>query len=112
MASSKPSANMLWGGPFTGGLDSLMVIYNESIYFDRAIYAQEIRGGNTYARGNSDIGILTPDEFAAIEGSSRWKRRGKAANSKSSQAFKQPTNASLQNDQHWVRRKAVHRQES
>jgi argininosuccinate lyase len=67
MASSKPSANMLWGGRFTGGLDPLMVAYNESIYFDRAIYAQDIRGSVAYARGNSKIGILTSDEFAAIE---------------------------------------------
>lgn len=67
MASSKPSANMLWGGRFTGGLDSLMVAYNESIYLDRAIYAQDIRGSIAYARGNANIGILTSDEFAAIE---------------------------------------------
>lgn len=67
MASSKPSANMLWGGRFTGGLDPLMVSYNESIYFDRAIYAQDIRGSIAYARANSKIGILTAEEFAAIE---------------------------------------------
>src|SRR4030088_887199 len=67
MASSKPSANMLGGGCFTGGLDPLMVAYNESIYFDRAIYAQDIRKSVAYARGNSKIGILTQEEFAAIE---------------------------------------------
>lgn len=65
MAPSKPSANMLWGGRFTGGLGPLMVAYNESIYFDRAIYAQDIRGSIAYARGNFKIGILTSD-FAAI----------------------------------------------
>lgn len=67
MAASKPSANMLWGGRFTGGLDPLMVSYNESIYFDRAIYAQDIRGSIAYARANSKIGILTKEEFNAIE---------------------------------------------
>ncbi len=66
-SSSKPSANMLWGGRFTGGLDPLMVAYNESIYFDRAIYAQDIRGSIAYARANSQIGILTTEEFSAIE---------------------------------------------
>lgn len=65
--ASKPNANMLWGGRFTGGLDPLMVSYNESIYFDRAIYAQDIRGSIAYARANSKIGILTQDEFQAIE---------------------------------------------
>ena len=44
-----------------------MVAYNEPIYFDRAIYAQDIRGSITYARTNSNIGILTADEFATIE---------------------------------------------
>lgn len=58
---------MLWGGRFTGGLDPLMVSYNESIYFDRAIYAQDIRGSIAYARANAKIGILTQDEFLAIE---------------------------------------------
>lgn len=65
--ASKPQDNMLWGGRFTGGLDPLMVTYNESIHFDRIIYAQDIRGSIAYARANSKIGILTSDEFAAIE---------------------------------------------
>jgi hypothetical protein len=30
-----PQTNMLWGGRFTGGLDPLMVQYNESIFFDK-----------------------------------------------------------------------------
>lgn len=58
---------MLWGGRFTGGLDPLMVSYNESIPFDRNIYAQDIQGSIAYARANSKIGILTPSEFAVIE---------------------------------------------
>ncbi|PSS27170.1 hypothetical protein M430DRAFT_46285 [Amorphotheca resinae ATCC 22711] len=41
---SKPGENMLWGGRFTGlsGLDPLMVSYNESIYYDRALHTQDI----------------------------------------------------------------------
>ncbi len=66
-SGSKPQASMLWGGRFTGGLDPLMVSYNESIYFDRAIYAQDINGSIAYARANSKIGILTQDEFQTIE---------------------------------------------
>ncbi|KAI0859868.1 hypothetical protein F4860DRAFT_515366 [Xylaria cubensis] len=43
MASDKkPEANMLWGGRFSGGLDPLMVSYNESIYIDKAAYKQDI----------------------------------------------------------------------
>ncbi|OCT54886.1 putative argininosuccinate lyase [Cladophialophora carrionii] len=66
-SGSKPQASMLWGGRFTGGLDPLMVSYNESIYFDRAIYAQDIKGSIAYARANAKIGILTQQEFEAIE---------------------------------------------
>ncbi|EHK99156.1 putative argininosuccinate lyase [Glarea lozoyensis 74030] len=56
---SKPGENMLWGGRFTGGLDPLMVSYNESIYFDCKFVA--------WARANHNVGILTADEFSAIE---------------------------------------------
>lgn len=65
--ASKPSQNMLWGGRFTGGLDPLMVSYNESIHFDRVIYAQDIRGSIAYARGNLKCGIISQDEFSQIE---------------------------------------------
>ncbi|KAI9801303.1 MAG: hypothetical protein M1833_002873 [Piccolia ochrophora] len=64
---SKPGKNMLWGGRFTGGLDPLMVSYNESIYYDKAFYAQDIRGSIAYARANCKLGILTRAEFDAIE---------------------------------------------
>ncbi|KAL1959208.1 hypothetical protein VTO42DRAFT_2713 [Malbranchea cinnamomea] len=65
--SSKPVAGKLWGGRFSGATDPLMVAYNESIYFDRAFYAQDIAGSIAFARANVKTGILTPDEFAAIE---------------------------------------------
>ena len=44
-----------------------MVAYNESIYFDRAFYAQDIRGSIAYARANVKTGILTKNEFETIE---------------------------------------------
>ncbi|KAK4993088.1 argininosuccinate lyase [Elasticomyces elasticus] len=65
--NSAPSKNMLWGGRFTGGLDPLMVAYNESIYYDRALYSQDIRGSIAWARANHKKGILSADEFSAIE---------------------------------------------
>lgn len=45
-----------------------MVSYNESIYFDRAFYAQDIAGSIAFARANVKTGILTQEEFEAIEG--------------------------------------------
>jgi len=44
-----------------------MVAYNESIYFDRAFYAQDIAGSIAFARANKNSGILSDDEFSAIE---------------------------------------------
>ncbi|CAK7566991.1 MAG: argininosuccinate lyase [Sporothrix epigloea] len=67
MASQQKQANMLWGGRFTGGLDPLMVAYNESIYFDRVLHKQDILGSIAFARANFNAGILTKDEFIKIE---------------------------------------------
>lgn len=67
MASDAPAAGKLWGGRFTGGTDPIMTQYNESIYFDRAFYSQDIRGSIAFARANTKVGLLTQDEFAAIE---------------------------------------------
>jgi len=64
---SKPIETKLWGGRFTGGLDPLMEQYNESLRFDRALYAQDIQGSIAYARANTKTGILTQDEFKQIE---------------------------------------------
>ncbi|KAI1375983.1 argininosuccinate lyase [Hypoxylon crocopeplum] len=66
-SSTKPGENMLWGGRFTGGLDPLMVAYNESIHFDKALYKQDILGSIAFARANKKGGILTADEFDKIE---------------------------------------------
>ncbi|KAF2209104.1 hypothetical protein CERZMDRAFT_47888 [Cercospora zeae-maydis SCOH1-5] len=64
---STPAAGKLWGGRFTGGTDPIMTQYNESIYFDRAFYSQDIRGSVAFARANTKSGLLTLEEFAAIE---------------------------------------------
>lgn len=52
---------------FAGGLDPLMVSYNESIYFDRVFHTQDILGSIAWARANYKTGILTADEFSKIE---------------------------------------------
>ncbi|KAG9523862.1 argininosuccinate lyase, partial [Aureobasidium melanogenum] len=62
-----PSSEKLWGGRFTGGQDPLMTAYNESIYYDRAFYSQDIRGSIAWARANKNKGILNDQEFAEIE---------------------------------------------
>lgn len=67
MPDNAPAAGKLWGGRFTGGTDPIMVQYNESIYFDRAFYSQDIRGSVAYARANKNGGLLTDHEFSEIE---------------------------------------------
>jgi argininosuccinate lyase len=44
-----------------------MVSYNESIYVDRALYAEDIAGSIAYARANIATGILSHEEFSKIE---------------------------------------------
>lgn len=41
--------------------------YNASIHYDRAFYRQDIAGSIAWARANRDRGILTAQEFSAIE---------------------------------------------
>lgn len=41
--------------------------YNASIYYDRAFYRQDISGSIAWARANKNRGILTAQEFSAIE---------------------------------------------
>lgn len=50
-----------------GGMDPLMVKYNESIYYDRILHAQDIQGSIAWARANHQSGILSASEFQKIE---------------------------------------------
>jgi argininosuccinate lyase len=43
-------------------MDQLMVRFNESLPFDKALYAADIQGSITYARGLQKLNILTEDE--------------------------------------------------
>ncbi|KAH9904669.1 L-Aspartase-like protein [Xylariomycetidae sp. FL2044] len=65
--SDAPAAGMLWGGRFTGAIDPLMNKYNASIRYDKALYKEDILGSIAFARANSKAGIITKDEFHAIE---------------------------------------------
>ena len=44
-----------------------MVEYNQSIYYDRAFYEQDIAGSLAWARANHNNGILSAEEFAKVE---------------------------------------------
>ncbi|KAI0452113.1 argininosuccinate lyase [Xylaria acuta] len=62
-----PAAGMLWGGRFTGAIDPLIHKYNASIQYDKALYKEDILGSIAFARANSKAGIISEDEFQAIE---------------------------------------------
>ena len=68
----------LWGGRFTGETDPVMHAFNESLSYDKRMWAQDIRGSQAYARALVGCGILTSDEASQIvDGLSRvgeeWK---------------------------------------
>ncbi|KAI9717474.1 MAG: hypothetical protein M1828_007174 [Chrysothrix sp. TS-e1954] len=65
--AANESSTKLWGGRFTGSIDPLMMTYNASLPFDRAFYAEDVRGSIAYARANTHTGILTSSEFSAIQ---------------------------------------------
>ena len=44
-----------------------MTEYNQSIYYDRAFYKQDIAGSGAWARANQKTGILSAEELARIE---------------------------------------------
>ena len=50
------------GGRFQGGTDPIMEKFNESLSFDKRLWAQDIRGSMAYAKGLAMIGIITDDE--------------------------------------------------
>ncbi|BFZ58381.1 polyamine transporter tpo5 [Savitreella phatthalungensis] len=57
----------LWGGRFTGATDPLMTRYNESLSYDKRMYACDVQGSITYARALQKVGILTAEELSEIE---------------------------------------------
>ena len=61
-----PAAKKLWGGRFTGATDPLMEKFNESLPFDRRMWAEDIRGSQAYAKALAKAGVLTEEESATI----------------------------------------------
>ncbi|KAH9180590.1 argininosuccinate lyase [Lactarius sanguifluus] len=64
--ADEPTKQKLWGGRFTGKTDPLMHAFNQSLDYDRRMYAADIRGSIAYAKSLTLVGILTNDEEAKI----------------------------------------------
>ena len=67
MSETSEKTAKAWGGVFTEATDARVERFTESISFDSRMYEQDIRGSIAHARMLSDVGLLTCDEFAAIE---------------------------------------------
>ncbi len=61
-----------WGGRFSGGTDSRVEAFTESIRFDRRLYKHDILGSQAHARMLAEVGLITSLEadqiVAALEG--------------------------------------------
>lgn len=58
--------NKLWGGRFTGKTDPLMEAFNESLRFDRRLWAADLEGSQAYARALALAQIITDAEAEQI----------------------------------------------
>lgn len=65
-APSSSGTKKLWGGRFTGKTDPLMEKFNESLPFDKRMWAEDIRGSQAYAKALCKAGILTEQEADQI----------------------------------------------
>jgi argininosuccinate lyase len=55
------------GGRFKGGTDPIMEKFNESIGFDKRMWAQDLKGSMAYAKAITKIGIITEEEGAQLQ---------------------------------------------
>ncbi len=55
-----------WGGRFTGGTDSRVEQFTESITVDRRLYRHDIRASQAHARMLAEVGLLTAAEAEQI----------------------------------------------
>ncbi len=58
----------MWKGRFSQDTSSLVQQFGESISYDWRLFAHDIAGSIAHARGQLAAGLLSADEFAAIEG--------------------------------------------
>lgn len=55
-----------WGGRFSGGTDSVVEAFTESIHVDRRLYRHDIRASQAHAAMLAEVGLISPEESRAI----------------------------------------------
>eukprot|EP00659_Diplonema_papillatum_P003126 gene3126-4918_t len=64
------------GGRFAEGVDALMKQFNDSLPYDKRLYAQDIRGSIAYSHQLEKLGLITGDEGKKLEdGLNQVKKR-------------------------------------
>ncbi len=63
---SDSSANQMWGGRFSTGVDAIMEAINASIGFDKRLASQDIEGSRAHAAMLAATGILSDKDAEAI----------------------------------------------
>ncbi len=66
--SKKDSTSQTWGGRFSEPTDSFVQRFTASVSFDQRMAQQDIAGSRAHAQMLADIGVLSSDELAAIQG--------------------------------------------
>ena len=56
-----------WAGRFVEATDEFVEAFTASVDFDQVLAEQDIRGSVAHARMLTEVGVLTPSEFGAIE---------------------------------------------
>jgi argininosuccinate lyase len=71
LQNTHPLQQAMWKGRFSQDTSSLVQQFGESISYDWRLFPHDIAGSIAHARALLNAGLLTPAEFAAIEGGLR-----------------------------------------
>ncbi|CAK9781850.1 putative argininosuccinate lyase [Cutaneotrichosporon oleaginosum] len=66
MASEDFTKRKLWGGRFTGSTDPLMHEFNQSLKYDKRMYAADVKGSIAFSKALLKAGILNEHEQQEI----------------------------------------------
>jgi argininosuccinate lyase len=64
--TNKKNSNQMWGGRFSSKPAELMQQINQSITFDKKLYAQDIAGSIAHAKMLAKVKIITENEKKQI----------------------------------------------
>ena len=65
---TQEKTNLMWGGRFAGGQDTLMEEINASIDFDKRLAEHDILASKVHAKMLSDQGIISEEDYKSIVG--------------------------------------------